>query len=240
MKKEIKTFIGRDNLTLVEKLFVVKYIRRNKHVYKYVGFRENKNGHLFLITANDHKLWAITTTCESGHFNMENVGFANYNYNPNSEKLHLDRIRVFDKYKNQGVGQEMLDFIKCIAVSMKASAITLDKMARYYNGEEECLDTGFDFSNKKLEEMRKKEKPIIDLNSIFYKKNGFEVDENRNPIERNLVPMILKKPIVVKKPSMITLNEFYKMNLHIKSMNEDNIQTQDGCGKNIKNIFRKK
>lgn len=208
-----KSFVGGKSISTVEQIFVINFIKNlNEETCKYLGFRETKHGELFLIVANSSMLTSYTTSYINGKYEMVKIGSATYSKWESANALYLGIIHVEDKFGHQGIGQKMLDFVKMIAGQMGIEKIMLDKEARYTNGEEVYNDNGSPLNSMLIEQMKKKGKPIVDANEIFYKKNGFVFDTEQETCYETLRPMVLKNPVCYKKPTIGTIRDFFNLN----------------------------
>lgn len=212
-------FVDGGASSLVQQMFVINKLKKLNKNYFHYGFRETKNGeHFYLYGTRTRTICATPRLLPlGGGYKETRLGFCEYKYNKNTKTLYLSLIRVNEKYQGQGVGDQMLEYVKEVAKKLGANSITLDRLCVYTNGKECVTFYGDEQTLSDIMDLKEQGKPVVDKNLKFYTKHGFLKDDTRRPAQPHLVPMVLPK-LKAANPNVAGISKVYRFKLKRKEV----------------------
>ena len=204
-------FVGSKQASLLQQMFVVNKLKKLNKNYFHYGFRQTNDDKFFYLYGTRTKVVCATPTSifDCYGFGEIELGHCEYKYNKSTKNLHISFIKVNEPYRGQGIGDQMLEYVKKVAVKLGAKSMTLDRLCVYTNGEKCVTYYGDDQTLEELTTLRASGKPVVDKNLKFYTKHGFLKDGARRPMHPHLVPMVLPQ-IKPANPKQAQVGKVYR------------------------------
>lgn len=232
-------FVGNEKSNLLQQMYVVNKLKKLNKNYTHYGFRQNNSGEYFYLYGTKTKVFCETVAkvCIKGEFKPIRIGSADFRYNENTKNLHISYITVKEKYRKNGVGDQMLEYIKKYAQKVGATSITLDRLCVFTNGEKCVTYYGDEYSREDVFKLRDEGKPVVDKNLKFYEKHGFIKDKFRRPSETHLVPMVFPK-LKPANVSELAIPKIYRFRVSKKEF-DSSVESQTDYGKKQSELSEK-
>lgn len=233
----MRKMVGGEKITSLLVLKIVDYMNSmpgfKRECY---GWGETSNGEIFLIYNSKSIVTAVTfyldEFTQNGKpfylFKAEEIGFANISVYKRSHNVHIDYIKVLDKYQSLGIGKQLLSYIESYSKIKGCKTVTLDCLSTYTDGKNVLPFRNGKADKEKLKQMKIGSLKVVDKNMQFYLEADFKKQKNRKPLNDYLTPMIknnLKlRPIKIKTLMsfvhlQLTRKPFEPMHLSQSSMN---------------------
>lgn len=191
-------------------MFVAKQLQQLNRTYTHYGIRQANNGKSFyLYGTKSIVVCAVPKKTESG-FEEERVGYCTFKFDPILNNMHITYITVYEYYQRQGIGDQMLEYVKLVANKYKAKTITLDRLQVFTDGDKKVAFYADELTQEDLIKLKSQGKDVEDKNLKFYVKHGFIKDTGRRPPQPHLVPMVFPrvKPTKIGNPNLPKILKF--------------------------------
>ena len=200
------------------------------------GWAETSKGEIFLIYNSKTVVTAVTFYLDEFKqngkpfylFKTELIGFANISVYKRSHNIHIDYIKVLDKYQSLGIGKQLLSYVESYGKVKGCKTSTLDCLSTYTDGKNVLPFRNEKADREKLKQMKIGGLKVVDKNMQFYLEADYKRQKNRKPLNDYLTPMIknnLKlRPVKIKSllsfvHIQLTRKRFEPMHLSQESMN---------------------
>lgn len=220
-------FINNEKPNLLQQMFVVNKLKKLNNNYIHYGFRNANDGKWFYLYGTRARVICATpsSSWDGRGFSEIKIGHCDFKFDKLTKNLHIGLIKVEEAFRGNGIGREMLEYVKEVAIKLNAKSITLDSLCVYTNGEKTVTYYADELSKQDIaslnEESIKNGKIVFDRNLKFYLNHGFVKDLGRRPEQPHLIPMVLSriKPADMKK---VQIGKVYRLKL-----NKSEVQSHD-------------
>lgn len=217
----MKRLVGGEEITPMLALKISEYINNipgfKRECY---GWAESSKSEVFLIYNNKTIVTALTFYMEeftqNGKpvyiFKEKEIGFANITVAKRSKNIHVDYIKVYDKYQSMGIGKQLLAYIESYGKSKGCKTSTLDCLSTYTDGKNVLPFRNGRHDIEKLKQMKIGGLKVVDKNMQFYLSSHYKKQKNRKPMNDYLTPMI-KNNIKLRPIEIKSLLGYFHINI---------------------------